>query len=212
MAKRGTQLREHILLTAKDVFLEMGFERASMDEVARRAETSKRTLYAYFESKENLFLAILDLVGALLLSRLGTPQQYSDKPEEALALFCSRYLETLLYESAVRMLRLTNAETEQFPQAASRHFAAMFGEIEHRVATYIAAAFNIPSRVAADAAERLFAQLLYPRLLRALFGLESLEAALEPDAATPRFDIRRIRKLVADMIQSLPRERAAARR
>src|ERR1700704_2001960 len=33
------------------------FERASMDVVAARAETSKRSLYAHFESKEKLFLA-----------------------------------------------------------------------------------------------------------------------------------------------------------
>ena len=31
MARRGDSLTEHILWTAKDVFLEMGFERASMD-------------------------------------------------------------------------------------------------------------------------------------------------------------------------------------
>src|SRR5450755_3901656 len=44
MARRGDKLREHILWIAKEVFLEMGFERASMDLVARRAETSKRSL------------------------------------------------------------------------------------------------------------------------------------------------------------------------
>jgi len=61
MARRGDKLREHILWTAKDVFLEMGFERASMDVVASRAETSKRSLYAHFESKEKLFLAARNL-------------------------------------------------------------------------------------------------------------------------------------------------------
>ncbi|MET0427351.1 MAG: helix-turn-helix domain-containing protein, partial [Microvirga sp.] len=60
MARRGVQLREHILWTAKDVFLELGFERTSMDEVAGRAATSKRTLYAHFESKEKLFLAVIE--------------------------------------------------------------------------------------------------------------------------------------------------------
>ena len=87
MAMRGDRLREHILWTAKDVFLEMGFERASMDVVASRAETSKRTLYAHFESKERLFLAVIDLVRGLLLGRLKTPGDYSDKPAEALVIF-----------------------------------------------------------------------------------------------------------------------------
>ena len=70
MARRGDKLREHILWTAKDVFLEMGFERASMDVVASRAETSKRSLYAHFNSKEKLYLAVIDLVRGLFLSKL----------------------------------------------------------------------------------------------------------------------------------------------
>jgi AcrR family transcriptional regulator len=76
---------------AKDVFLEMGFERASMDLVASRAETSKRSLYAHFESKEKLFLAVIDLVRGLFLSRLRMPGDYSEKPAEALVMFCGRY-------------------------------------------------------------------------------------------------------------------------
>ena len=39
MTRRGDQLREHLLWTAKDVFLELGFERASMDVVAARADS-----------------------------------------------------------------------------------------------------------------------------------------------------------------------------
>ena len=90
MARRGDKLREHILWIAKEVFLEMGFERASMDEVATRAETSKRSLYAHFESKEKLFLAVIGLVRGLFLGRLKMPGDYSDKPAEALAMFCGR--------------------------------------------------------------------------------------------------------------------------
>ncbi len=205
MAKRGTQLSDHILWAAKDVFLEMGFERASMDEVARRAETSKRTLYAHFESKENLFAAVLALVRALLLSRLKLPGHYSAKPEEALALFCSRYLETLLYESSIRMCRLTMAETERFPEAAAGHFAALFTEVETRIADYAAAAFGVPARAGREFAERLFGELLYPLFLNALFGLRPLARDLEPDAATPRFELKLVRKAVADNIAALPK-------
>ena len=60
MARRGDELRKHVLQVARGVFLEMGFERASMDEVASRAETTKRSLYAHFESKEKLFLAVIE--------------------------------------------------------------------------------------------------------------------------------------------------------
>src|SRR3569833_2433012 len=86
--RRGEKMRRHILLTAKDLFLATGYERASMDTVAARAGSSKRTLYAHFEIKETLFLAVMDLVRELYLRRLGTPGAYADDPVEAVTLFC----------------------------------------------------------------------------------------------------------------------------
>src|SRR3984957_16571278 len=118
MARRGSVLREHILWVAKDVFLEMGFERASMDVVAARAETSKRSLYAHFENKEKLFLAVIELVRGLFLTSLKMPGDYSDKPAEALVMFCSRYLEIMLYERSIQMCRVTMAESSRFPEGA----------------------------------------------------------------------------------------------
>jgi AcrR family transcriptional regulator len=120
MAIRGEKLTEHILWTAKDVFLELGFERASMDVVATRAKASKRTVYSHFENKEKLFLAVIKLVRELFLSRLKLPSDYSDKPVEALTRFCGRYAEILLYESSVQMLRVSMAESERFPEQAEQ--------------------------------------------------------------------------------------------
>jgi AcrR family transcriptional regulator len=52
--------RRQIVTGARKVFLERGFEGASMGEIARCAGVSKGTLYAYFENKEQMFCAILD--------------------------------------------------------------------------------------------------------------------------------------------------------
>jgi AcrR family transcriptional regulator len=48
--------REAILEVASQVFQELGYERASMDEIAARVGGSKVTLYGYFSSKQQLFL------------------------------------------------------------------------------------------------------------------------------------------------------------
>jgi AcrR family transcriptional regulator len=50
--------RRQILNGAREVFLAMGFDAASMGEIARRAGVSKGTLYVYFASKEQLFEVI----------------------------------------------------------------------------------------------------------------------------------------------------------
>ena len=47
--------RAIILEGAIDVFIEMGYELASMDKIAEVAGVSKRTVYNHFGSKENLF-------------------------------------------------------------------------------------------------------------------------------------------------------------
>jgi AcrR family transcriptional regulator len=51
--------RQAIMTAASAVFQEHGYERASMNEVARRAGGSKATLYNYFPSKEALFEAVV---------------------------------------------------------------------------------------------------------------------------------------------------------
>lgn len=203
MARRGDELRDHILRTAKDVFLEMGFERASMDEVATRAKTSKRSLYAHFESKEKLYVAVIELVRRLFLARLKMPGDYSGQPAEALALFCARYLASLLYEAQIQMCRVSMAETARFPAGAAQHFDVVFTEVEARIGAYFKAAFGVSARASADAAQRLLGQLLYPRLLRALFGLDELAKSLERDGDWPAVDLKPIRKAVAEVLESI---------
>src|SRR5947208_13872828 len=49
-----------IMEGARAVFLDQGFDGASVGEIARQAGVSKGTLYVYFDSKEALFEAIVE--------------------------------------------------------------------------------------------------------------------------------------------------------
>ncbi|MCX6132564.1 MAG: TetR/AcrR family transcriptional regulator [Ignavibacteriales bacterium] len=51
--------REEILDAAQKVFFEKGLHVATMDEIAEKAELSKGTLYLYYKSKEDLYLAVM---------------------------------------------------------------------------------------------------------------------------------------------------------
>ncbi len=51
--------REEILDAAQLVFFEKGLYVATMDEIAEKAELSKGTLYLYYKSKEDLYLAVM---------------------------------------------------------------------------------------------------------------------------------------------------------
>lgn len=205
MALRGDRLREHILYAAKDVFLEMGFERASMDAISSRAETSKRTLYAHFESKEKLYLAIIELVRTLSMTKLRMPGDYSSDPAEALMLFCGRYLEILLYAPSIRMCRMGIEIAERFPEGAEQYFDVIFSAMNERVSTYLKKEFGLGAKTSAEAAQKLIGQILYPRYLRALFGVDKPTKNIREDGPAADFNLKPIRKAVAELLDSLPR-------
>jgi AcrR family transcriptional regulator len=64
-------VREQMILdVAGPVFARSGYHSASMDEIAADAGVSKPMLYAYFDSKEGLYLSYIDRTGRELLDRL----------------------------------------------------------------------------------------------------------------------------------------------
>jgi AcrR family transcriptional regulator len=54
--RKKVRLREAIAATAIRLFLEKGFDQVSITDIAREAEVSRRTLFAYFPTKEDLVL------------------------------------------------------------------------------------------------------------------------------------------------------------
>jgi AcrR family transcriptional regulator len=57
---RERAVREAVIVAAAEMaYRRKGFEAASMDEIAKDAEFTKRTVYKYFRSKEDLFLAVV---------------------------------------------------------------------------------------------------------------------------------------------------------
>ena len=58
-AAEDSAKRRQILQGARKVFMDLGFDGASMGEIARAAGVSKGTLYVYFEDKSRLFEAIV---------------------------------------------------------------------------------------------------------------------------------------------------------
>ena len=61
---------QQMLVAARRIFAARGFRDASMDEIAAEVGISKPMLYAYFESKEGLFLACSEEAAAQLVAAL----------------------------------------------------------------------------------------------------------------------------------------------
>ncbi|GFM81137.1 transcriptional regulator [Pseudomonas cichorii] len=80
MRVRTEAKRQAILEAASQVFLESGFEGASMSQIAARVGGSKRTLYGYFANKEDLFVAVAHNVAEGLLGSLFDSLATTDEP------------------------------------------------------------------------------------------------------------------------------------
>ncbi len=58
--RRRGETRQRLLESAVSVFAHHGYDRATLDEIAREAGFSKGAFYVHFESKEDLFWTLLE--------------------------------------------------------------------------------------------------------------------------------------------------------
>jgi AcrR family transcriptional regulator len=65
------QRREQLIVVAKALFAEKGFEGTSVEEIAARADVSKPVVYEHFGGKEGLYAVIVDREVEALLSVLS---------------------------------------------------------------------------------------------------------------------------------------------
>ncbi|MBW1866568.1 MAG: TetR/AcrR family transcriptional regulator [Deltaproteobacteria bacterium] len=62
--------RQQIIVAAKRVFSDKGFNKATMEDIAREAELSPGTLYLYFKNKEELYASLSLRILQYLLIRV----------------------------------------------------------------------------------------------------------------------------------------------
>ncbi|MDE1172965.1 MAG: helix-turn-helix domain containing protein [Parvibaculaceae bacterium] len=88
--RSGGDKRELILDAALELFRAHGFRRTSMEDIAEAAEIAKGTLYLYFRSKEELFTALSQKLGARVLDAMDQAKiatANADLEERLVALF-----------------------------------------------------------------------------------------------------------------------------
>lgn len=85
------QRREEIIRAATTVFFEKGLQTATMDEIADAAELSKGTIYLYFKSKEDLYLAVTSVGFDILSEMFETTIAASASTVEALQKLTDTY-------------------------------------------------------------------------------------------------------------------------
>lgn len=108
--------RNAILDVAHRSFLEHGYAATSMSAIAAKLGGSKTTLYNYFPSKDDLFLAVAKAQSVRVMSRLYGDTEYIGDAKAVLTTFCTRFMGEIFHPESIEFLRMVIAQTPQFPE------------------------------------------------------------------------------------------------
>jgi AcrR family transcriptional regulator len=110
MRTRSEARRQRILEEAGAVFREMGYEQASMNDIAERVGGSKATLYSYFPSKSALFVAVMSSSSAAAFEPVFTTLSSELPMVATIETFGRHYLEAVCADATLRTYRMAVAE------------------------------------------------------------------------------------------------------
>lgn len=113
---------DQVLEGARTVFMRDGYERASVDDIAREAGVSKATLYAYFPDKRLLFLEIASAECLRQADEAGAAFDFNQPIAVILRRAAEKIVAFLMSEFGQRIYRIAVAESESFPALAQEFY------------------------------------------------------------------------------------------
>jgi AcrR family transcriptional regulator len=128
--------RRQILDGARKVFLDLGFDGASMGEIARAAGVSKGTLYVYFADKNRLFEAIVEQE-ALEQGEIAFNFDPGRDVATTLREFGEAYLAIICRPGGGSAIRTVMAIAERMPEVGRRYYERVLEKTINRLATYL---------------------------------------------------------------------------
>ncbi|MCW5622725.1 MAG: TetR/AcrR family transcriptional regulator [Burkholderiales bacterium] len=133
---RGEARKRALLVAARAMFLEQGYERTNINELVRRAGGSMATLYRYYGGKAGLFEAMMDEVREELLGPLTRLGSMEDPPEVFLTRLAEALLRLNVSQEGVGFYRVMVAEAYKFPELQAA-IGRGFGMLTYHLTSYL---------------------------------------------------------------------------
>jgi AcrR family transcriptional regulator len=137
-AEEDSSKRRQILDGARKVFMDLGFDGASMNEIARSAGVSKGTLYVYFADKNRLFEAIVQ-EEALAHGQVVFNFDPGRDVETTLREFGNAYIGLVCRPGGGSAIRTVMAIAERMPDVGRRYYENVLEKTINRLADYLQA-------------------------------------------------------------------------
>ena len=130
--------RRQILAGARKVFMDLGFDGASMGEIARASGVSKGTLYVYFADKSRLFEAIVE-EESIEQGKVAFSFDSTRDAETTLREFGRDYLKLLCRPGGGSAIRTVMAIAERMPEVGRQFYENVLAKTINRLADYLQA-------------------------------------------------------------------------
>jgi AcrR family transcriptional regulator len=127
--------RRQILDGARKVFMDLGFDGASMGEIARSAGVSKGTLYVYFADKCRLFEAIVE--EELEQAQLGFNFDPARDIATTLRDYGKTYIAMVCRPGGGSAIRTVMGIAERMPEVGRRYYGRALEQNINRLAAYL---------------------------------------------------------------------------
>src|SRR5262245_19142959 len=114
--------RRQIIDGARRVFIEMGFDAASMNDITRAAGVSKGTIYVYFANKEELFEALIEEERRAIFSDLYDALERDDDLRETLIGYGVGLAVKITSDPVVHAQRTVIGICERIPELGARFY------------------------------------------------------------------------------------------
>lgn len=170
----GRERREQLLDVGRTVFAEKGFDAASIEEIAQRADISKPVVYEHFGGKEGLYAVVVDREVRDLLDRI-TAALGADHPRHMLEQSARAFLSYV--EEEPDGFRILLRDTPAV--SATGTFASLIGDIAAQVEYVLVDEFK----------SRGYDPKLAPMYSRALVGMVALVGQWWLDERKPKRDV-----------------------
>lgn len=119
---RGEQKHFVILEAASGVFLEVGYDVASMDKIASVAGVSKRTIYSHFGSKKELFISVMFDMCTAKSDILGMVLDTQQPVKKVLTGLGRAFLRMVFDPEGMTLLRNLVSQAVKFPELGQAFF------------------------------------------------------------------------------------------